>query len=213
MKTIFIKNNLLIIFIFSFFNCFSQDIKSDEEYYQEGIDYYKDALFDKAFIVFYNLSEKGDRDSQFNITNMFEQGVGTTQNFPEALKWCWLCALGGEKKCYEKIANILPKVDEKSLLKKKNEIEKFLEKKMNFNQDVKYALMLGFWYEKFSPEKDLELAYLWYSVAVTGGLYKAMKNRNSVGDSLEVETLVDLQNKASKIFSDIKYFNKKDKGK
>ena len=71
---------------------------------------------------------------------------------------------------------------------------------MNFNQDVKYALMLA-WYEKFSPEKDLELTYLWYSVAVTGGLYKAMKNRNSVGDSLEVETLVDLQNKASKIFS------------
>lgn len=83
---------------------------------------------------------------------------------------------------------------------------------MNINQDVKYALMLGFWYEQFSPEKDLEMAYLWYSVAVTGGIYKAMKKRNSVGDSLEVEILIDLQNKASKIFSDIKYFSKKETG-
>ena len=67
----------------------------DEEYYQEGIDYYKDALFDKAFIVFYNLSGKGDRDSQFNITNMFEQVLGLSK-LSEALKWCWL-ALSGEK--------------------------------------------------------------------------------------------------------------------
>ena len=48
------------------------------------------------------MSEKGDRDAQFNLTNMFSEGIGTTQNYPEALKWCWLCALGGEKKCYKK---------------------------------------------------------------------------------------------------------------
>ena len=199
------------IFCF-FFKCFSNEIPSDRSYYQKGVDFYKDASFDKAFIIFYNLSEKGDRDAQFNITNMFSEGVGTTQNYPEALKWCWLCALGGEKKCYKKIAGIISRVDEKSIITKKKEVEVFLENKMNINQDVKYALMLGFWYEQFSPEKDLEMAYLWYSVAVTGGIYKAMKKRNSVGDSLEVEVLIDLQNKASKIFSDIKYFSKKETG-
>ena len=68
--------------------------------------------------------------------------------------------------------------------------------------------MLGFWYEKFSPEQNIEKAYMWYSVAVTGGLYKAMKNRNNTGESLQPETLIDLQNKASKIYSEIKYFGK-----
>ena len=79
------------------------EITSDEEYYNKGINLYKNAKFDEAFIVFFNLAQKGERDSQFNITNMFEGGVGTTQNFVEALKWCWLCALGGEKKCFKKI--------------------------------------------------------------------------------------------------------------
>ena len=212
MKPNLLKKIFFFIFTIYYSNVFSESILSDNEYYSEGIKYYKNAHFDKAFIVFYNLSEKGDRDAQFNITNMFSEGVGTTQNYPEALKWCWLCALGGEIKCYRKLSSILPRVDEKSLMKKKDEVEKFLEKKMNMNQDVTYALMLGFWYEQFSPEKDLEMAYLWYSVAVTGGIYKAMKKRNTVGDSLEVETLIELQNKASKIFSDIKYFTKKNDG-
>ena len=52
---------------------------------------------------------------------------------------------------------------------------------------------------------------MWYSVAVTGGLYKAMKNRNNTGESSLPETLIDLQNKASKIYSEIEYFgNTKD---
>ena len=86
------------------------------------------------------------------------------------------------------------------------EIEKFLEKKLYEKFEINYSLMLGFWFEKFAPEKDEEKAYLWYSVAVTGGLYKAMKNRNNVGQSLEPQTLIDLQNKASKIFEEVKYF-------
>ena len=36
---------------------------------------------------------------------MYEGGVGTTQNFVEALKWCWLCALGGEKNVLRKSKN------------------------------------------------------------------------------------------------------------
>ena len=67
--------------------------------------------------------------------------------------------------------------------------------------------MLGFWYEKFSPEQNIEKAYMWYSVAVTGGLYKAMKNRNNAGESLLLQKLLLIfKIKASKIYSEIKYF-------
>ena len=187
------------------------EITSDEEYYNKGINLYKNAKFDEAFIVFFNLAQKGERDSQFNITNMFEGGVGTTQNFVEALKWCWLCALGGEKKCFKKIEKLITKIDEESLTNVSKEVEVFLEKMLYKKSDINYSLMLGFWYEKFSPEQNIEKAYMWYSVAVTGGLYKAMKNRNNAGEYLQPETLIDLQNKASKIYSEIKYFgNTKD---
>ena len=190
-----------IIFFFLFLSLYSSthctEIISDEEYYNKGINLYKNAEFDQAFIIFFNLAQQGERDS--------------TQNFVEALKWCWLCALGGEKKCFKKIDKFLAKIDNDSLVKVSKEVEVFLEKKLYEKSDINYSLMLGFWYEKFSPEQNIEKAYMWYSVAVTGGLYKAMKNRNNAGESLQPETLIDLQNKASKIYSEIKYFgNTKD---
>ena len=187
-------------------NIFSEEILSDNDYYNKGVKLYKDASFDKAFIIFYNLAEKGDRDSQFNISNMYEGGVGTTQNFPEALKWTWLCALAGEKKCFKKIDKLVVSIDEKSLVNVGKQIENFLEKMIYKKSDLKYALMLGFWFEKYAPEQDLEKSYLWYSVSVTGGLYRAMKKRNQVGNLIEPETLIDLQNKASKIYSEVKFF-------
>ena len=99
---------------------------SDEKYYNKGINLYKNAEFDD-FCNFFNLAQKG-KDSQFNVTNMYEGGVGTTQNFVEALKWCWLCALGGEKKCFKKIEKLLTKIDDESLVKISKEVEVFLEK-------------------------------------------------------------------------------------
>ena len=203
-----IKKTYFFLFLILSPSLHCTEITSDEEYYNKGINLYKNAKFDEAFIVFFNLAQKGERDSQFNITNMYEGGVGTTQNFVEALKWCWLCALGGEKKCFKKIEKLITKIDEESLTNVSKEVEEFLEKMLYKNSDINYSLMLGFWYEKFSPEQNIEKAYMWYSVAVTGGLYKAMKNRNNAGENLQPETLIDLQNKASKIYSEIKYFGK-----
>ena len=205
------KITFFFLLVLQHFNLHSKDIISDENYYNKGINLYKNAEFDDAFIIFFNLAQKGERDSQFNITNMYEGGVGTTQNYVKALKWCWLCALGGEKKCYKKISKISSNIDEESRIKIGKEVENFLENKLYQKSEINYSLMLGFWFEKFAPEKNIEKAYMWYSVAVTGGLYKAMKNRNNAGESLQPETLIDLQDKASKIFSDIKYFTKSKK--
>ena len=54
---------------------------------------------------------------------------------------------------------------------------------------------LAYWHEKFSPEIDLEKSYLWYSVSVSSGNYKAMKLRDRVGESLENEILLESQKK------------------
>ena len=67
---------------------------------------YKSANFSEAFIIFFNLAIKDDTNSQFNLSNMYNNGIGTTQDYKEALKWAWLCALGGEKKCIKIIQKI-----------------------------------------------------------------------------------------------------------
>ena len=52
---------------------------------------------------------------------------------------------------------------------------------------------------------------MWYSVSVSGGVYKAMKLRDRVGKQLEKEKLYQIQQEANKILTKEKYFNQKEK--
>ena len=165
------KKIKFLFFLFPFFIS-ADEYLSDEKYYEKGIDLYKSAQFSEAFIIFYNLSIKGDRNSQFNLSNMYSGGIGTTQDFSEALKWGWLCSLGGEKKCFENLESLKLEVDEKSIEEISKNVEETLEKELYKSQDIQYALKLGFWFEKFSPNLDFEKSYIWYSVAVLVGFTK-----------------------------------------
>ena len=199
------KKIKFLFFLFPFFIS-ADEYLSDEKYYEKGIDLYKSAQFSEAFIIFYNLSIKGDRNSQFNLSNMYSGGIGTTQDFSEALKWGWLCSLGGEKKCFENLESLKLEVDEKTLEEISRNVEETLEAELYKSQDIQYALKLGFWFEKFSPNVDLEKSYMWYSVAVTGGIYKAMKVRDKVRKKIDNGTVVKLQKEANNIYTNIKYF-------
>jgi len=69
---------------------------------------------------------------------------------------------------------------------------------------------LGYWYEKISPEIDFEKSYLWYSVSVSSGIYKAMKIRDRVGKLIEKKKITEIQIEANEILTKDKYFNSKE---
>ena len=183
------------------------EILSDEEYYNKGVSLYDEGAFDESFIVFFNLAEKGHKDSIFNLSNMYYEGVGTIQNFKQSLKYCWLCVLNGNKKCLKKVDIIKSKLSENVIEEIANQIPTILEKNFIEFNNSKSAFKLGFWFENFSPEIDYEQSYLWYSVSVSGGIYKAMKLRDRVGEEIETDKIVELQTKAEEIFTKNKYFN------
>lgn len=183
------------------------EILSDVEYYNKGVSLYDEGAFDESFIVFFNLAEKGHKDSIFNLSNMYYEGVGTIQNFKQSLKYCWLCVLNGNKKCLKKVDIIKSKLSENVIEEIANQIPTILEKNFIEFNNSKSAFKLGFWFENFSPEIDYEQSYLWYSVSVSGGIYKAMKLRDRVGEEIEADKIVELQTKAEEIFTKNKYFN------
>ena len=207
----------LIIPFYLFFYFFNLDVSAnteelnDDKYYQKGVAHYDDGEFKKSYIVFFNLSQKGHKSSIHNLSNMYFEGIGTTQNYQLSLKYTWLCSLNGNKKCINKIDRVLDKVDEDTVTNVKTEIEEMLEKKYIESSDKYAAFKLAYWYEKFSPEIDLEKSYLWYSVAVSSGNYKAMKFRDRVGESLENEIVLELQKEAFDIFTKQKYLETKTK--
>ena len=195
------------MFLCVFIKVNAEDLMNDEDYYNEGVKLYDGGSFDESFIIFFNLSEKGHKDSIFNVTNMFYEGIGTIQNYRSSLKYCWLCALNGNQKCLKKIDKIKDKLPEKIIESTANEIPVILEEFFIKLNDPKFAFKLGFWHENFSPTPDLEQSYLWYSVSVSSGIYKAMKLRDRVGEEIEIEKLDELQNEAKNIITKNKYFN------
>ena len=155
-----------IIICFLLFNKINAgEVLSDEEYYNKGVSLYDEGAFDESFIVFFNLAEKGHKDSIFNLSNMYYEGVGTIQNFKQSLKYCWLCVLNGNKKCLKKIDRIKSKLSENAIEEIANQIPSILEKNFIEFNNSKSAFKLGFWFENFSPEIDYEQSYLWYSVS------------------------------------------------
>ena len=201
-----------IIICFLLFNKINAgEILSDVEYYNKGVSLYDEGAFDESFIVFFNLAEKGHNDSIFNVSNMYYEGVGTIQNFKLSLKYCWLCVLNGNKRCLKKVDKIKSKLSENAIEEIANQIPSILEKNFIEFNNSKSAFKLGFWFENFSPEIDYEQSYLWYSVSVSGGIYKAMKLRDRVGEQIEAEKIVELQTEAEEIFTKNKYFNEGEK--
>ena len=181
----------------------------DTDYYNSGVDLYEKGEFKKSFIVFFNLSEKGNKDAIFNLSNMYFEGIGTTQDYTNSLKYTWLCSLNGNKKCLNKIKSIKDKLEDDEFLKISTTIPEILENGyVNDNNPIS-AFQLGYWYEKISPEIDFEKSYLWYSVSVSSGVYKAMKMRDRVGELIEKKKITEIQLQANEILTKNKYFNSK----
>ena len=199
----------ILIVLICFFNFVQSDqIMNDEEFYNKGVEFYDEGLFEESFTVFFNLSEKGYEDAIFNLSNMYFEGIGTVQNYEQSLKYTWLCALNGNKKCIKKIDIVKDKVSEKLIESVADKIPEILEKNFIEFDNPKSAFKLGYWHENFSPVVDLEKSYLWYSVSVIGGLYKAMKLRDRVGETIDNEKINELQKEAQQIHTKDKYFKK-----
>ncbi len=185
----------------------TQDYLNDEDYYKSGVEFYDNGEFKKSFIVFFNLSKKGNHDAIYNVSNMYFEGIGTIQNFSKSLEYTWLCSLNGNKRCLRKVESIKDKLDENEFIKISKIIPETLENDFVNKNDKLAAFKLGYWYEKISPEIDFEKSYLWYSVSVSAGVYRAMKIRDRVAKLIEKKKIIEIQQEANEIYTKDAYFN------
>ena len=202
-------SKFFFIFLIFFTELISEDLIDDETYYLNGVKLYDQGNFEESYIIFFNLSEKGNKDAIYNLSNMYFEGIGTTQNYHKSLEYTWLCSLNGNKKCIKKLKKVKEKLEEDEVLKVSKIIPGILENEFLNNNDIISAFKLGYWFEKFSPEIDFEKSYLWYSVSVSAGVYKAMKLRDRVGELIDKKKISELQVEANEIFTKNKYFGKK----
>ena len=96
-------SKFFFIFLIFFTELISEDLIDDETYYLNGVKLYDQGNFKESYIIFFNLSEKGNKDAIYNLSNMYFEGIGTTQNYHKSLEYTWLCSLNGNKKCIKKL--------------------------------------------------------------------------------------------------------------
>ena len=98
-------------------------------------------------------------------------------------------------------------MDKDEFIKISQKIPEILENEFVINNNEISAFKLGYWYEKISPEIDFEKSYLWYSVSVSAGVYKAMKMRDRVSKLIEKKKILAIQEEANQIYTKDMYFN------
>jgi len=69
-----------------------------------GVQAYRDKAFDRAYTLLRPWGEKGDREAQYYLGRMYENGEGRDENKEQAVKWYRASAEGGFARAQYKVA-------------------------------------------------------------------------------------------------------------
>ncbi len=193
--------NFLVIFLFFILpsKFILADITTSNVTFAEAVQAVKDKNYQHAVNLFELQAFAAQHDAQYNLALLLQSGKGRPQNYQQALFWAWSAYLGGiepAKELSEDLKNILP---EDSLKMTREKLIETLTDRINAG-DRSALMELALFYKEISEEPNFEEAYLWYSIASAFLLEGAILERNEAAGRVENKSLVELQDRAGKIF-------------
>ena len=175
------------------------DITTSDVTFAEAVQAVKDKNYQHAINLFELQANAAQHDAQYNLALLLQAGKGRPRNYQKALYWAWFAYLGGIEPAQElsrEIISLLPN-DELKLTREK--IEEALLDRI-YTGDKSALMELALFYKEISEEPNIEEAYLWYSIASAFLLEGGDLARDEVEQSVEIKSIVELQNRASEIF-------------
>ena len=193
--------NFLVIFLFFILpsKFILADITTSNVTFAEAVQAVKDKNYQHAVNLFELQAFAAQHDAQYNLALLLQSGKGKPQNYQQALFWAWSAYLGGiepAKELSEDLKNILP---EDSLKMTREKLVETLTDRIDAG-DRSALMELALFYKEISEEPNFEEAYLWYSIASAFLLEGAILERNEAAGKVETKSLVELQDRAGKIF-------------
>ena len=193
--------NFLVIFLFFILpsKFILADITTSNVTFAEAVQAVKDKNYQHAVNLFELQAFAAQHDAQYNLALLLQSGKGRPQNYQQALFWAWSAYLGGiepAKELSEDLKNTLP---EDSLKMTREKLIEMLTDRINAG-DRSALMELALFYKEISEEPNFEEAYLWYSIASAFLLEGAILERNEAAGRVENKSLVELQDRAGKIF-------------
>jgi len=74
----------------------TQSLRSPTQYYQQGMDYYRDEYYIAAAQNFRQAAQQGHAAAQFQLANMYYDGKGVNKNSDKTVHWCEKAAQQGD---------------------------------------------------------------------------------------------------------------------
>ena len=148
------------------------------------------------------LCEDNDVQAQLLFSKILFSGDLTPQDFESSYFWSSSALLGGLKQSNTIIEKLSEYLSEDKILKIKENLRNFLEKKA-LNKDKKAIIQIAKFYETSLEEPDFINAYIWYSIGVAQGIKTAKNKRDEFMNELNEKDLLEAQALSIKLFKQI----------
>ena len=193
--------NFLVIFLFFILpsKFILADITTSNVTFAEAVQAVKDKNYQHAVNLFELQAFAAQHDAQYNLALLLQSGKGRPQNYQQALFWAWSAYLGGIEPAKELSVDLKNTLPEDSLKMTREKLIETLTDRINAG-DRSALMELALFYKEISEEPNFEEAYLWYSIASAFLLEGAILERNEAAGRVETKSLVELQDRAGKIF-------------
>ncbi len=152
-----------------------------------------------AFRQTRELADANDLDAQHNLSLFYWHGVGTTQNFDEAIRWSTMAGIRGHQKGIAARKAMLAAIDPKVVQKAMEWARQRLTKDAEAGDDTalrplstSYAIAFGF-------PNELE-AYFWATLAVSTGKADARRQRDAIVSTMTQADIIKTQQRANDWF-------------
>ena len=150
---------------------------------------------DKEAVKFHRLyAEQGDAEAQFNLGQMYREGLEVAQNYKEAVKWYRLSAEQGNADAQYNLGM--------SYAKGHGVLQDFKESVKWYQLAAEQGLaeaqyIMGLMYDKGKGvPQDYVLAHMWWNIAGSNGDKNAVTSKNTVEKDMTPQQIEKAQNMA-----------------
>ena len=175
------------------------DITTSNVTFAEAVQAVRDKNYQHAVNLFELQAFAAQHDAQYNLALLLQAGKGRPQNYRQALFWAWSAYLGGIEPAEELSEDLKSLLPEESLKLTREKLVELLQDRID-SGDRSALMELALFYEKVAEVPNFEEAYMWYSIASAFLIEGAISKRDEAASSVEAKLMVELQDKAVKIF-------------
>ncbi len=152
-----------------------------------------------AFRQMQSLAEVNELEAQHNLSLFYWHGVGSTQNFDEAIRWSTMAAVRGHKKAVAARKAMLDSIDPQVVKKAMDWVRTRLTKDAEAGDDTALMPLSTSYLPAFGAPNPAE-AYFWAALSVSTGKAEAKRQRDAIVSGMNQSDIIKAQQRANDWF-------------